>query len=522
MKVQVQSNLRLGTIFGIVMIFLILIGFNLIAANLIGSFFSTGDADVLNMCLFLGLVGLWLGSSAAKQDDHWRGAVINGAIAGAVCGLIVAGTVFLLGSLFEAGVTLSTYLAQLVPSTMKAILFSLAAWQAAFADWMIFVLAGALGGVLSYLLRLEGWRKRLSSIWGQQRASVSRQPIIQAIRSYPRSRMILYGLGLFVIFMLPLGLGQYRNYIIILTGIYVLLGLGLNIVVGLAGLLDLGYVAFFAIGAYTTALLTAPQPHHLQWSFWVALPIAVVLASLAGILLGVPVLRMRGDYLAIVTLGFGEIIRILLKSDLLTKFTRGPQGISAIGGPDFYGLSPGVGFVYLIFLAILLIILVTTRLQNSRIGRAWVAMREDETVARAMGIDIVKHKLLAFAIGAAFAGLGGALFASQNHSIGPEDFALMVSINVVALIIVGGMGSIPGVIAGAFVLKGLPEILRQLQDYRILTFGALLVVMMLIRPEGLIPSKRRSLEIHEIEPELTDGRADGKADETAALEGGKA
>jgi ABC-type branched-subunit amino acid transport system permease subunit len=514
MKVGLQNNLRLGIVFGIVMIFLMLIGFNLIAANLIGSFFNTGDADVLNMLLFIGLVGLWLGATAAKQDNLWLSAAINGAIAGAVCGLGLAGMVLLLGSLFEAGVTLSTYLAQLVPSTMKAILFGAAAWQAALVNWVIFALAGALGGILSYLLRLEGWRKRLSSIWVRQRASTSQQPIIQAIRSYPRSRMIIYGLGLVVLFILPLGLSQYRNYIIILTGIYVLLGLGLNIVVGLAGLLDLGYVAFFAIGAYTAALLTAPQPHHLQWSFWVALPIAVVLASLAGVALGVPVLRMRGDYLAIVTLGFGEIIRILLKSDLLTSFTRGPQGVNTIGGPDFHGLSSGVGFVYLIFLSILLIILVTTRLQNSRIGRAWVAMREDETVARAMGIDVVKHKLLAFAIGAAFAGLAGALFASQNRSIGPEDFALMVSINVVALIIVGGMGSIPGVIAGAFVLKGLPEILRQLQDYRILTFGALLVVMMLIRPEGLIPSRRRRLEIHEDEPELTEG--------TTAVEGGKA
>jgi branched-chain amino acid transport system permease protein len=514
MKINWQSNLRLGLVFSIVMIFLILIGFNLIAANLIGSFFNTGDADLLNMLLFIGLIGVWLGASAAKQDDRWSIAAINGAIAGVICGLIVAATVWILGSLFEAGVALSTYLAQLVTSTMQATLLNLPAWQAALVNWAVFTLAGALGGIVSYLLRLEGWRKRLSSIWLRQRASASQQPMIQAIRSYPRIRMILYGLGVVVLFLLPLGLGQYRNYIIILTGIYVLLGLGLNIVVGLAGLLDLGYVAFFAIGAYTAALLTAPQPHHLQWSFWIALPIAIVLASLAGVVLGVPVLRMRGDYLAIVTLGFGEIIRILLKSDLLTSFTRGPQGVSAIGGPDFYGLSSDVGFVYLIFLSILLIILVTTRLQNSRIGRAWVAMREDETVARAMGIDVVQHKLLAFAIGAAFAGLGGALFASQNHAIGPEDFSLMVSINVVALIIVGGMGSIPGVIAGAFVLKGLPEILRQLQDYRIMTFGALLVLMMLIRPEGLIPSRRRSLEIHEAEPELTE--------EATAAEGGNA
>lgn len=508
MKAKLQDNLRLGIIFGIVMIFLILISFNLIAAQLIGSFLGTRSLNNLNMILFIGLIGLWIGTSAAKQDSHWPAAVANGAIAGAVCGLIVAGTIFLLGSLFQAGVTLSTYLAQLVSSTMNALLFNLAAWQAALVNWGVFILAGALGGIVSYLFRLEGWRKRLSSIWVRQRTSVSQQPMVQRVRTYPRSRLIFYGIGLIILFALPLVLGQYQNYIVILTGIYVLLGLGLNIVVGLAGLLDLGYVAFFAIGAYTGALLTAPQPHHLEWSFWVALPIGVVVASLAGVVLGVPVLRMRGDYLAIVTLGFGEIIRILLKSDLLTPFSRGPQGVHAIGGPAFYGLPSDVGFVYLIILSILLVILVTNRLQNSRIGRAWVAMREDETVARAMGIDVVKHKLLAFAIGAAFAGLGGVLFASQNGAIGPEDFVLMVSINVVALIIVGGMGSIPGVIAGAFVLKGLPEILRQLQDYRIMTFGALLVVMMVIRPEGLIPSRRRRLEIHVDE---TDTSKEGDA-----------
>jgi branched-chain amino acid transport system permease protein len=291
-------------------------------------------------------------------------------------------------------------------------------------------------------------------------------------------------------------IGQYWNYTIGTVGIYVLLGLGLNIVVGLAGLLDLGYVAFFAIGAYTMALLTAPAPHHLMWSFWLVIPIAIVLAALTGLLLGAPVLRMRGDYLAIVTLGFGEIIRILSKSDALTPFTGGPKGVSSVGGPTIFGHSFNTGqdFVYLIILAVLLAIFVTNRLQNSRIGRAWEAMREDETVSRAMGINTLSHKLLAFAIGAAFAGLGGALFASRNQFTGPEDFSLMVSINVVAVVIVGGMGNIPGVIAGALVLKGLPEVLRQLQDYRVMVFGALLVVMMLWRPAGLIPSSRRKME----------------------------
>jgi len=287
--------------------------------------------------------------------------------------------------------------------------------------------------------------------------------------------------------------------------------LGLNIVVGLAGLLDLGYVAFFAIGAYTMALLTAPTPHHLMWNFWIALPIGIGLAAITGLLLGAPVLRMRGDYLAIVTLGFGEIIRILSKSDALTSFTGGPKGVPSIGGPTLFGkpFESPINFVYLIFIAVLLIIFVTNRLQNSRIGRAWEAMREDEIVSRAMGINTLKQKLLAFAIGAAFAGLGGAIFASRNQFTGPEDFSLMVSINVVALVIVGGMGNIPGVIAGALVLKGLPEVLRQLQDYRVLVFGALLVVMMLWRPAGIIPSSRRKMEI-EKEPEVQDISVEGR------------
>jgi branched-chain amino acid transport system permease protein len=294
-------------------------------------------------------------------------------------------------------------------------------------------------------------------------------------------------------------IGRYWNYTMGTVGIYVLLGLGLNIVVGFAGLLDLGYVAFFAIGAYTVGLLTAPEPHGILMNFWLALPIGVVVAALSGILLGVPVLRMRGDYLAIVTLGFGEIIRILSKSDVLTDFSGGPRGVRNIGGPSLFGVevSSAMNFMYLILLGIGLVAFVTHRLQNSRTGRAWMAMREDEDVAEAMGVFTLKYKLLAFAIGAAFAGLGGGIYASRNQFVGPEDFTLMVSINVLCLVIIGGMGSIPGVIVGALVLKGMPEILRELDEYRMLFFGALLIFMMIVRPEGLWPSKRRQMELRE-------------------------
>ncbi len=361
----------------------------------------------------------------------------------------------------------------------------------------MFALTGLAGGLLSRGVVRGSWRTRSDAkgknIWDK----FTHNPFFNQVRTNRNTRFAVYGALLVVLFLVPLVAGQYWNYTIGTVGIYVLLGLGLNIVVGLAGLLDLGYVAFFAIGGYTMALLTAPAPQHLMWSFWVAVPIGVVLAGLTGLLLGTPVLRMRGDYLAIVTLGFGEIIRLLSTSDVLTPFAGGPKGVPSIGGPTLFGkpFNSGIDFVYLIFLAVLLIIFVTNRLQNSRIGRAWEAMREDETVSRAMGINTLTQKLLAFAIGAAFAGLGGALFASRNQFTGPEDYAFMVSINVVSIVIVGGMGNIPGVIAGALVLKGLPEVLRELQDYRELVFGALLVVMMLLRPAGIIPATRRKMEV---------------------------
>ena len=289
-------------------------------------------------------------------------------------------------------------------------------------------------------------------------------------------------------------------------GIYVLLGLGLNIIVGLSGQLVLGYVAFFAIGAYSFALLTAPVPHNLMWNFWPAVGAAIFLAAVAGLLLGLPILNLRGDYLAIVTLGFGEIIRNLIRSDLLTPLTLGPRGVREIAQPTLFGnpFSSDIDFMYLIIVAVLILIYITHRIQNSRTGRAWLSIKDDETVARASGVNVYKYKLLALSLGAAFAGLGGAIFASRNLFTGPEDHILMVSINVLCLIIVGGMGSIPGVILGAFALKGIPEMLRDFEIYRMLAFGALLVVMMIVRPEGLWPTGRPKLEKYkgEDEPEL--------------------
>jgi branched-chain amino acid transport system permease protein len=319
--------------------------------------------------------------------------------------------------------------------------------------------------------------------------------------------------GLALMLVLPFLLGNYLSEVTNNVLIYVLMGFGLNIVVGFAGLLDLGYVAFFAIGAYTMALLTSTSPLGIAGlSFWAAIPIAVLVAVMFGIMLGVPVLRMRGDYLAIVTLGFGEIIRILALSDLLKPFIGGAQGILQINKPIVFGMElvQPYQFYYVVLAGCLLAAFVSWRLSESRLGRQWMALREDEDVAEAMGINLVSTKLLAFAIGAAFSGLSGAIFASKLTSIFPHSFNLLVSINVLCLIIVGGMGSLPGVVVGSLVLVGLPELLREFAEYRLLAYGALLIVMMLAKPEGLWPSavRRRELHVHE---ELT-GTGGGPGD----------
>jgi len=293
---------------------------------------------------------------------------------------------------------------------------------------------------------------------------------------------------------LPPILGNYWTHVLAYIGIYIMLGIGLNVVVGFAGLLDLGYVAFYAIGAYTYALFASPQ-FGIHVPFWVMIPACVALASLGGVLLGIPVLRMRGDYLAIVTLGFGEIIRIVLNN--LDSVTNGPKGLLRIDPPSIgsFQFTTPTHYYYLILAGCLLSVFIARRLNDSRVGRAWIAMREDEDAASLMGIDVLKYKLMAFAIGASFAGVGGIIFAARQGSIFPDDFSLMVSINVLCLIIIGGMGSIPGVILGAVALIGVPEVLRAVALYRMLAFGALLVIMMVFRPMGFIPSTRRRLEL---------------------------
>jgi len=320
----------------------------------------------------------------------------------------------------------------------------------------------------------------------------------------------------FILLVLPQILGLFLSEVLTIVGLYVLLGLGLNIVVGYAGLLDLGYVAFFAIGSYTVAVLTSPELGFFSLSFWGALPLVIVMGVLSGVLLGTPVLKMRGDYLAIATLGFGEIIRILVLSDFLRPWLGGAQGIGKIpkafiGGFEFAGPQQ---IYYLILAGCLLVIFISLRLRDSRLGRAWMAMREDEDVAQAMGINLVATKLLAFATGAGFSALSGAIFASKLGSVYPHSFNVMISINIVCVIIVGGMGSIPGVIVGAIALVGLPELLREFAEYRLFVYGAVLVAMMLVKPEGLWPEAVHRREFHE------EGEKDAESESSLKLKSG--
>jgi len=321
--------------------------------------------------------------------------------------------------------------------------------------------------------------------------------------------------------LLPFALAQAGTSWVRITNyalLYVMLALGLNIVVGFAGLLDLGYIAFYAVGAYVYALLASPQlGAHLP--FWVILPIGAAVAACFGLMLGAPTLKLRGDYLAIVTLGFGEIIRIFLNNlSQPVNITNGPRGIAGIDAFTLAGFrfDTPIKYYYLLVAVALGIIVVNLRLQNSRIGRAWEAIREDEVAARAMGIDTRNLKLLAFAMGASFGGIAGGMFSAIQAFISPESFVLVESIMVVSMVVLGGMGNIWGVILGALLLSFVPEILRwtvtPLQEalfgrlviepevIRMLLFGLALVLVMLYRPAGLLPSAVRKRELEEHGP----------------------
>jgi len=495
-----RSALRGGLVAAVVNLFVVLLGLTGLAGNIAVEWLDI-SSQALAAWFVLLLVALWGGAMSVEGEEQegWGHTLGAGLLAGAVHGILLAVFTGVVSQLLNDGADIRKWLVQLTPEAVELLTLGRPPVPAAAVMFAAMTAAGLGGAILSYVSARSHWRARLKGRWDAARSEIMAHPPVRKVARHKITRYVLYFLGLAALFYAPFVLGQYWNYTLGTVGIYVLLGLGLNIVVGMAGLLDLGYVAFFAIGAYTVALLTAPEPHGVMMNFWLALPIGIALAAISGVLLGIPVLRMRGDYLAIVTLGFGEIIRILSKSDVLTSFTGGPRGVRDVRGPSVFGfnINNEFYFMYLIIFGIVLVAFITYRLQHSRVGRAWMAMREDEDVAEAMGIYTLKYKLLAFAIGAAFAGLGGVLSASRNRFAGPEDFTLLVSVNVLCLVIIGGMGSIPGVVLGALVLKGLPEVLRQLDDYRMLAFGALLVIMMILRPEGLWPSTRRKMELQE-------------------------
>jgi branched-chain amino acid transport system permease protein len=337
-----------------------------------------------------------------------------------------------------------------------------------------------------YAMRRKAMGQKKSDASGEDRLPFFQRVVMTRHVGIPA----LVALGaVFAVF--PFVFSMYQTNIMINALMYVMLGLGLNIVVGVAGLLDLGYVAFYLVGAYSYALLNL----HYGLNFWLALPIGAGLAALFGILLGFPVLRLRGDYLAIVTLGFGEILRLIMEN--WNEFSFGPSGIANIPRPAVPGvdmsLQQNTTFIYFLMIALTLFtVFFVNRLQNSRLGRAWLALREDEIACQAMGIDKTKTKLTAFALGATWAGFAGVVFAAKTTFINPASFTLWESINILCVVVLGGMGSIIGVIVGAFTLILLPEYLRAFSEYRILIFGLILVCMMVFRPGGIITNIRRT------------------------------
>jgi branched-chain amino acid transport system permease protein len=363
-------------------------------------------------------------------------------------------------------------------------------WRMAYVGVGAFILSF----VWRYLIKRKEEGAREETQEGAERVLLT-QRILQDPRLF---RPLVAAVGIFML-IFPHLFSMYQTNIMITALIYVVVGLGLNIVVGLAGLLDLGYVAFYAVGAYSYALLNL----HFGVGFWVALPIGAGLAMLFGIILGFPVLRLRGDYLAIVTLGFGEIIRLILEN--WNEFSQGPSGIANIPRPSLFGIDLGLHeahiYIYYLMIALAVVtIFAVKRLQNSRIGRAWIALREDEIACQAMGIDKTRTKLSAFALGATWAGMGGVVFAAKTTFINPASFTIWESIIILCVVVLGGMGSIVGVICGAAILILLPEYLRAFSEYRMLIFGVVLVLMMVFRPGGIISEVRQTYEFKGLKP----------------------
>ena len=373
----------------------------------------------------------------------------------------------------------------------------------------------------------------ITAVWDARREAFNQR--FSQLPTKLQSRLRVSGVTIAVIvglILFPMVAGNFIGQVLLFIGLFILMGMGLNLEIGLAGLLDLGFVAFYAVGAYTCALLSADSPYAIyQWvewfpefNFWQAAAAAVVMSTLVGVMFGVPVLKIRGDYLAVATLGLGEIVRVLVLSDFAQPLLAGAQGVLNIP-PPFVGSTPiddPVELYYVALAAAGVAAYFAWALENSRLGRAWTAIRDDEDVAQALGINLVNVKLLAYGLGAAFAGLAGALFATMLTTIYPHSFQLIISVNVLALIIVGGMGSLPGVVLGAVVLIGLPELLREFGEYRFFFYGVAIVAVMRLRPAGLWPSaaRRREMALDKetkavVEAQLAgDGAAHAASDNT--------
>jgi branched-chain amino acid transport system permease protein len=537
-----RQVVRVGLIGGVVALFLCLVGIvpTFDPRALIAGLISLGETALVGL-------GLTVGYLAARQAPGGRplavaGAALAGLLTGALLSLLVV-----LGSVLD----LRAVAIFASPATYAILTFKLGT-AGAWVPIVEMAILGALGGGLALLPgRLR--RAVIASLVGLVviglfasliRTPLRTNPISDAIgrflfaqegltlpgavvtvivavawqlfRPQARVRRRLAAmpeqrrrtltlpaliLGILFVLWLPQGVGNFFAFVVATVTLYVLMGFGLNITLGLAGLLDLGFVAFFAVGAYTVGLLTAPGEFGIaHWSFWAAVPVAIILAMLFGAFLGLPILGIRGDYLAIATLGFGEIIRQLAGSDLLKGLLGGPRGITSVPKPievppDSFLAGP-LQIYYIALVCAVIVAFIAIRLRDSRIGRAWVAIREDEDVAEALGINLVQTKLLAYMLGAAFAGLGGALFVGLQGAIISSSINLFVSINVAAIIIVGGMGSIPGVVVGSIFLIGIPELFREFSEYRFLFYGVALMAMMIYRPGGLLPSKIAKRELH--------------------------
>jgi branched-chain amino acid transport system permease protein len=539
---EFRHTILTGLLFGLIGVYLAAIGLLLMLHEraIIVDVMSLGHATLL-------AIGLGAGLVAARGADRLAMRLLRGVLAGAIAGAMVA----LLPIIMDA-YSLRWMFISLSPQLAQMLTFEMGVPDGSF----LMLAAGAVAGLLGALLTLtpkvirhvlivactaviiagvfqeliqimlqtsdtlttvndllytwEGLTLQGAAIifvvavvittgWSAIARARYRDPETLSPAERRRGQIVKFGLLLLFLILLPLVAGAYIGQVMMLVGLYILMGMGLNLEVGLAGLLDLGFVAFFAVGAYVTALLTGDNSHALAaMSYWEAMPIAVACSIVVGVLFGIPVLGVRGDYLAVATLGLGEIVRVIVLSDFAAPLLGGAQGLLQIPRPVIFGyeLAGPVQLFYLTLVASMIAAYFAWRLENSRLGRAWMALRDDEDVAQALGVNLVKSKLLAYGLGAAFAGLAGSIFSTMLSSVYPSSFQLVISINVLALIIVGGMGSLPGVMVGAAALIGLPELLREFGEYRYLFYGAALVIMMRTRPEGLWPSPTRRRELH--------------------------